>query len=62
MSYNKVLNPTKSYSLLDSYNSYVENKIGLEKSTVKNNKGLLKFLLSVGYFGALVFSMVKLLT
>jgi hypothetical protein len=65
MSYHKVLDPNKTYSLLEEYSSYVGSKIKnevLEKRTEKKDvKGLLKFVLSVGYFGALVFSLFKLL-
>jgi hypothetical protein len=65
MSYHKVLNPNKAYSVLDSYSSYVGSKINKEvleeRTESKNVRGLLKFVLSVGYFGALVFSLFKLL-
>ncbi len=66
MGSSKILNLHKPYSILDSASSYAENKtlkdytVGISK--VKNFKGLTKFVLSVGYFGALVFSLVKLLT
>ncbi len=62
----KILSLHKPFSGLDIDSSYEKEKtikdFSVEKSKEKNLKGLTKLILSIGYFGALIFSLVKLLT
>ena len=62
----KIINLSKPFSGLGLDSSYEQEKsekvFSVEKNKDKNLKGLTKLLLSIGYFGALVFSLVKLLT
>ena len=59
----KILSLNKPFTGLDLDSSYEAEKVfSVEKNDKKNLKGLTKLFLSIGYFGALVFSLVKLLT
>lgn len=62
----KILSLHKPFSGLELDGSYTEEKtikdFSSEISKEKNLKGLTKLILSIGYFGALIFSLVKLLT
>lgn len=62
----KILSLHKPFSGLELDGSYTEEKtikdFSSEISKGKNLKGLTKLILSIGYFGALIFSLVKLLT
>ena len=62
----KIISLNKPFSGLDLDGSYEKEKtvkdFSVEKSKEKNLKGLTKLILSIGYFGALVFSLVKLLS
>lgn len=62
----KILSLHKPFSGLELDGSYAEEKtikdFSSEISKGKNLKGLTKLILSIGYFGALIFSLVKLLT
>jgi hypothetical protein len=62
----KIVSLNKPFTGLGLDSSYEQEKsekvFSVEKNKEKNLKGLTKLFLSIGYFGALVFSLVKLLT